>query len=421
MDTSDERRQFVTQKWSELQDLAKLTTNFHDDIMNENEIAVGIIKQMRLDLEREKDISRSYQKRCQNLEKWQEDIESNRFVLVLLDGDCMHFQDHLVQELELGGEQAATQLKISVKRHVEECLPKLRLNLKIVIRIYLNLRGLGKTYYDAKILDTPTDFERFVRGFNKSCPLSDIVDAGNGKECSDQKIRCQLELNMNDIHCKHILFGGSADNGYARMLGPFSGNTADSNRITLIEGPPMARELAAIAPRFAVTDLDSLFRATKLLVRKVSFPSTPPKSPAQPTWALAIQHRDTSTSGTPTSPKVEETKKVYANAKGQRIDVPLKPSSALVHELKLRKLCNLHHLSGFCYYQNCKHEHGPRLEPKRLEALRFLARLTPCQAGVFCEDEDCIYGHRCPQTGCTGTPDCRFSREMHGVSTIIVK
>lgn len=51
------------------------------------------------------------------------------------------------------------------------------------------MNGLNKMYCDSNVLEQREDFGRFVRGFNMGHPLCDFIDAGNGKECSDDKIR----------------------------------------------------------------------------------------------------------------------------------------------------------------------------------------------------------------------------------------
>lgn len=61
------------------------------------------------------------------------------------------------------------------------------------------MKGLGKVYVDAKILEQREPFERFARAFNMSHPLCDFIDAGNGKECSDNKIRGMLPLTKCEI------------------------------------------------------------------------------------------------------------------------------------------------------------------------------------------------------------------------------
>lgn len=128
--------------------------------------------------------------------------------------------------------------------------------------------------------------------------LCDFVDAGDGKECSDVKIRgksnyllileagsklekdpnadsiciAQFEQDIVDVHCLHIMFCASADNGYARVLGPHR-NT--KNQITLVEGPPFAREIKELAYSFQTTSFPQVFRAQKLS-KHISANSTNP-------------------------------------------------------------------------------------------------------------------------------------------------
>ena len=61
--------------------------------------------------------------------------------------------------------------------------------MKIVIRVYANLKGLARTYKDMDILSEPGQLEEFVRGFNMGDAMCDYVDAGTGKECSDEKVK----------------------------------------------------------------------------------------------------------------------------------------------------------------------------------------------------------------------------------------
>ncbi|KAF2033039.1 hypothetical protein EK21DRAFT_86760 [Setomelanomma holmii] len=79
--------------------------------------------------------------------------------------------------------------------------------------------------------------------------MCDFVDAGNGKECSDEKIK------ENDANCE---------------------------RITLLKGPPFAHELADIEKKFHTVAFDSVFRREKLanVKRRVPFHLTPPRTPS---------------------------------------------------------------------------------------------------------------------------------------------
>lgn len=85
-----------------------------------------------------------------------------------------------------------------------------------------------------------------------------------------------FKLHLSDLHCTHIIFGGSADNGYARMLGPYSGSDAVRERVTMVEGPPFAQELLQLVDKFRKTKFPKVFRDTKIPPRRVSFSTTPP-------------------------------------------------------------------------------------------------------------------------------------------------
>ena len=57
--------------------------------------------------------------------------------------------------------------------------------------MYANLEGLAQTYKDMKILPEVSSLYDFVRGFNMGDVMCDYVDAGNGKECADVKLKGQ--------------------------------------------------------------------------------------------------------------------------------------------------------------------------------------------------------------------------------------
>jgi hypothetical protein len=53
--------------------------------------------------------------------------------------------------------------------------------------------GLAKVYRNAKITPTDDTFDSFIQGFNMENPLCDFVNAGNGKECTDEKLKGQSQ------------------------------------------------------------------------------------------------------------------------------------------------------------------------------------------------------------------------------------
>ncbi|KAL5331189.1 hypothetical protein ACEPPN_000718 [Leptodophora sp. 'Broadleaf-Isolate-01'] len=84
---------------------------------------------------------------------------------------------------------------------------------------------------------------------------------------------------MADVQCQAVIFGGSADNGYARLLQPYVEDNSKSKRIILVEGPSFAKELAELKDKLLIARFPDVFRNTKLLSRQVSFSTTPPRTP----------------------------------------------------------------------------------------------------------------------------------------------
>lgn len=60
---------------------------------------------------------------------------------------------------------------------------------KIRVRVYANVQGLTQAYRDASIIRGDENLTTFIQAFNKANTLCDFVDAGNGKECADVKLK----------------------------------------------------------------------------------------------------------------------------------------------------------------------------------------------------------------------------------------
>lgn len=311
--------------------------------------------------------------------------------------------------------------------------------------MYANLEGLAKVYKDAGNMDFPsTSVDEFVRGFNMLDPLCDFIDAGNGKECADEKVKAVFRLNLDDVHCQHIFFGGSADNGYARLLGQYVGDDAVCGRVTLLQGPPFAHEIALIRNRFRVVAMDCVFRKEKLqcINRKPPSYTTPPTAPASDCASIAgsaaakptssVAAADSSAAVTKKKAPLQATAAVppsgdssaaprgavRKNRNGQRVDMPVKCSAKDLAKVKSRHFCHSFHLLGECpwldKFGNCNNKHGEPIYGSWRCALQAVARLSPCDRGLSCADPKCLSGHNCTKPGCSGT-GCRFSPEMHNV------
>ncbi|KAL8853637.1 MAG: hypothetical protein Q9221_001448 [Calogaya cf. arnoldii] len=274
-----------------------------------------------------------------------------------------------MKKLEAGGEEAAELLRGSIRTYIQEHLPEIQVDMEPVVRVFANMRGLGKTLVDAQILDSSEDLGRFVCGFNKKFTSFDFIDAGNGKECSDSKLKKNFEL--------HIIFGGSADNGYARLLSSYTGDPSTSKMITMLEGPPFAHELIPIVEKLKQCSFSNVFRSTKIPPRRVSFSTTPPrsKSPAITSYAstAAAAKEESPIPITRSTSHQQASDTVQRNGKGHRVDPPIRVPQAVQLFIKNQRVCkNYHLLEGLRIYAHATQFNAERRSTyiRKADALR---------------------------------------------------
>lgn len=87
-----------------------------------------------------------------------------------------------------GGDEAAKLLRRAVYEYLRHD-DRFKLDHKIIIRVYANLRGLSQIYAEKGILPNTGAFADFLLGFNKAHPSCDFIDAGNHKEAADSKLK----------------------------------------------------------------------------------------------------------------------------------------------------------------------------------------------------------------------------------------
>ncbi|KAM0483242.1 hypothetical protein ACHAPX_002692 [Trichoderma viride] len=374
----------------------------------------GQLAEAHMDLRDRKDMLELKRTKLEFAEKQIEDLrrknDDHVFSMVIIDGDNMPFQDEFARDGLTGGKRAAGLLRKAIAEDIKTRYPSIPTNVQVVIRVYANLRGLSKKYRE--LMPDSASFEEFVRGFNTVHPMCDFIDAGCGKECADEKIK--------------------GDNGYARVFDSFLEDQTIRDRITLMAGPPFAYELAAIKDKFYNITLDSIFRSLKLpseANRRTSFHITPPGTPMFPNTPLnfaAVAKVPTSPAHSApaqlyySEPKVPPQGVILRNKFGHRVDSRLSYLQSDFSNLKDRKLCNNFHILGKCYYLEkfgkCHHVHGEKLTGQRLEALRAIARQSPCLNGLSCSQTDCVAGHKCPREPCH-LENCWFPKEMHNVDS----
>jgi hypothetical protein len=176
-----------------------------------------------------------------------------------------------------------------------------------------------------------------------------------------------MRWHLRNHNCKQILLGISHDAGYAPFLDEVVATEEDKSRITIIEGPPIVRELSATG--LNVMNLKTIFRTEKLVDRAEIPPErvvSPPATNGATTWAktagtpaptttpLVLKNGVNGTNGVN---KPAPTMKVAAVKSSWipeplGLDPPLKVNAAVLERVKRRtnkdKLCNNHYLRGPC-------------------------------------------------------------------------
>ena len=268
-----------------------------------------------------------------------------------------------------------------------------------------------------------------------------------------------FQVFLYNCHCHQIFLGCPSTTEYAQFLEESLKEADLTGRISLVEGVTFEKELEVVKSSYRTATFPDVFRSTKLVPAwvapwKSNLPSRSLLTPSQHLQnppPLSRTSTNTSASGiggalsvaTPNKAsdypdfqtvrnKVLGTappKTVERNKYGQRVDrLDFKsiPRDDL-NRLKKLKLCNYHFLLGECpNEESCFHDHDRKLTRQELHILSAIARMTPCRFGLECDDPECIYGHRCPQSEpgkktCFRGETCRFEPVAHGIDTNIVK
>ncbi|KAL8786114.1 MAG: hypothetical protein Q9213_002980 [Squamulea squamosa] len=360
-----------------------------------------------------------WQEKAQSYKNKFNESASNSFLLCLVDGDGYLFNDNLISQGALGGGEAANRLLNNIKRHIQQYDGAM--HWKIIVRVYANIEGLLKKFAYIGFTEEENALRQFVAGFTQSQPLFDFIDAGQGKERSDHKIKEQLSLFVNNIQCKHILLGVAHDNGYVPTLDPYKNSLAVASRISLLKPGQLGREFYGLP--FEVVQFDSIFRIGELpnerppykFQIKPNYHFKPPSQPVAPHKEKSAVAQDI-TARRPIYPGP-----VLLNKDDERVDEYLGTPSEWGETLLAsyirdgNKLCNVHYLLQRCNSgARCPYSHEPVLEGDELVAFALKARLTACHAGSRCRNSMCVLGHLCPYgANCPRKKTCYFNKVHH--------
>ncbi|KAF4989852.1 hypothetical protein FGRMN_8853 [Fusarium graminum] len=440
-----------------------------EDSLNEHRLK---LQEKELDLKNETKTRRELQKSFEEAEsqiqwfaKHTDAIKNtNPYVLILIDGDGLTFNDDLINQGFDGGKKAADTLHAAVAKL---CSHERTGSLRIICRVVANLDSLSKAMYRAGIiedsnLEDSSLVEEFALGFssNNETPAFDFVNVGYGKQRADYKIQDTALWHLGNENCKHILLGIGHDDRYAPFLDRIRGNEEAHQCVSLLKGPPLAREIATLNINTIELE-DDIFRTTKLktkapaeklngqrteTIKTQSLPtanvttqavltpatSNASMSPPASSWAKITKSVTPPPQLTmPLPPKQDKiavrnkTPVQPAWSPGPRgLDPPISVNIQAMENIKRRagndKLCNNHFLRGPCTRMDiCPFVHNYKLSPEDTRALAMLSRQNPCTSGQSCEVEDCIYGHHCPNVinGVCTRQFCRFEKKAHPPNT----
>lgn len=386
----------------------------------------------------------------------------NPYIVVLIDGDGLLFQDAWVRQGIEGGKKAANALRGAVARQWTDKSQ----DVQIIAKVVANCSGLVRTLNSHDLRD-------FAIGFTQGHAAFDFVDVGSRKERrADPKIRDNTRWHLGNQNCQQILLGVGHDAGYAALLQElFRADPAARDRISVIEGGASAIAADIRATGVNTTRLDKdLFRADKLVERTSAYAVTAIGRTASPANSVAssgagagggaapssstFSYANAITNGTPPptmsiplapnkpSPRAKaspsSSPSSSASAQYQTIppqqpdwhpgprglDEPIVVNVAVMDAVKRRKdadkLCNNHFLRGPCAKgDGCNFVHSYKPNAEEINAIAVLARQNPCTHRQDCENWECIYGHHCPsiRDGVCTHPYCKFDADQHPPGT----
>ncbi|KAJ9662815.1 hypothetical protein H2201_005896 [Coniosporium apollinis] len=258
------------------------------------------------DIRIQRDAHQRLQQKLQELGRLEEHtkvlIDRKPYVVVLLDADGYVFKDDFLGHGEAGGEKAADELLVGVRKHLDQNVEELA-NADIVVRAYANVEGLSNALIRDGKLKSVAEFRAFVAGFTSRQPFFDFVDVGAGKERAD---------------C------------YAPFLGRFAGDRAKFERICLLEADILSPSIKSLG--FKDTDqFSNVFATSRNVVKGATAASPPPQFKNKKVQVLRLGP-------------------VLLNAAGKRYDRPLSVRPELIKELKGANPCPWLYLRGECLW-----------------------------------------------------------------------
>jgi hypothetical protein len=359
----------------------------------------------------------------------------------LIDGDGYLFSDELVRDGENGAIAAGHRLCEDVRKVMRKQNPNLPSDIDVLVRVYVNKKGLANALVQAKVLETVEQLDTFFVKLTQYQPFFDVVDCGSGKERVDEKIRGDMPLlkskriranavvlelyrhYVNNPLCRHITVGCCHDSGYVSFFEKYQKDKkAEKKTSLLIAGPP-ARGFGALP--FTLLQFLGLFRTEPLKKGRArsssvkapsDLPAKLPTSPKRTPKTVSKQAPPEAPDGKSEPPVGHDV--ILLNKHNERVDPKSNAEPSVEAQKRFdalnKKFCNDFQLGGSCHNpQRCRFDHGPMSAEEKC-VLEARLRGKPCSRGPTCRKRLCYYGHHCPLPKCVDRSHCQF-KGMHEI------
>ena len=280
--------------------------------------------------------------------------------------------------------------------------------------------------------------------------------------CSMVKTYCEagmFHLFVNNVQCKHLIFGCCHNSAYAGLLEPYTFNPFAASSITLLksyEDKTCFEDLPFESIEFPQVFRSTPFKKTDRLAEAVDYMQDLPQQPSSGRIMREVEvpganglagreeaiakWQDATNASIPLPARARPQAKVHSgwalernvllNINDERIDhelgeVDYETSESMLDRIEQKKFCAFYHLLDSCLSRPldkpCNFRHGPRLNNDELRFLKTIYRKLPCNFGSRCRRRDCFHGHICAnQPGCEKGPNCPLYR-FHEVDKTAVR
>ncbi|WWD08922.1 hypothetical protein V865_007036 [Kwoniella europaea PYCC6329] len=330
-------------------------------------------------------------------------IES-KFTAILIDGDEQIFHERYLQAGYEGGQEAAQVLLKNIRER--------NLSEKVIVQVFLNKSTLGATLIKNGIIQTWAKYDRFWQGFSSISGLITVCDLGSGGETAHNKIDQYSKLYIDNPQCYQIVVSASPKT-CPRSSNSWQGCSSEKIFVLSLDAAshPSDHQTIDIARLFQTTDLVPLTaKPEHTYTHSLDHIEEYHWSSFNPSESRSGRHGKIHVPPVPALSSDEFSPK----RKFKKTNKYNKAAAEQVRRLDPRP-CHTHYLSewGCRDVDACSYGHGYHLSNAQLNELARMAKsvICPYMKDGRCryDDEDCVYGHKCPNAGkCPFGDSCRF-------------